>query len=441
MSKNKRAIIEKILPDSIAAELELQPGDEIMQVNGYVMEDLIDMQIVFADEYIEMLVKTAAGEEKLFEIEKDYDETLGVVMQSAVFDKIRVCKNKCVFCFVDQMPKNMRSSLYIKDDDYRLSFLSSSYVTLSNMTKSDFARIERLNISPLYVSVHTTDPELRSKMLGQPKAADINAQLEKLFALDTELHMQIVLCPGWNDGFALERTLRDLYVYRDKILSLSIVPVGMTKFRTKLPQLQPVTKEIAQMVIKQVKKWQDKAKFGNLFGNYIFLSDEFYILAGQEFPAVAEYEDYPQLENGVGISRAFIEDWKSCAMLPAKNKQTLHIDVVCGVLAESIIRPLLAELNIDNLNVRLVVVRNNFFGESITVTGLLTGEDIQTALQALPGQRDGVIIPAVTLRKGESVFLDDMTPEQLEQCLDTKIQIADGAVELKKLLYYWNIEE
>ena len=441
MSKKNQAIIEKILPDSIAAELELQPGDEILQVNGFVMEDLIDMQIVFADEYIEMLVKTAAGEEKLFEIEKDYDESLGVVMQSAVFDKIRSCKNKCVFCFVDQMPKKMRSSLYIKDDDYRLSFLSASYVTLTNLTKSDFARIERLKISPLYVSVHTTDPELRVKMLGQPKAAEINTLLEKLFDLDTELHMQIVLCPGWNDGFALERTLRDLFIYREKILSLAIVPVGLTKFRSKLPPLQPVTKEIALTVIKQIEKWQAKAKFGNIFGNFIFLSDEFYILADKPFPTVAEYEDYPQIENGVGIARDFIENWKSCLMLPVGYRQPLHIDVVCGVLAESVIRPLLAELNVENLVVRLVVIKNQFFGESITVTGLLTGTDMLAALQALPGPRDGVVIPAVTLRNGENVFLDDMTAEQLEQALATKLRIAEGAVELKKLLHYWNMEE
>ena len=441
MSKKYLAIIDKILPDSIAAELELQPGDEILQVNGYALEDLIDLQIVLADEYIELLVKTTTGEEKLFEIEKDYDESLGVVMQSAVFDKIRICKNKCVFCFVDQMPKKMRSSLYIKDDDYRLSFLSSSYVTLTNLTKSDFARIERLKISPLYVSVHTTDPELRMKMLGQPKAAEINTQLERLFALETELNLQIVLCPGWNDGFALERTLRDLFKYREQILSLALVPVGLTKFRDKLPQLKPVTKEIACAVIKQVKKWQEKAKFGNVFGNFIFLSDEFYILAGQPLPTAAEYEEYPQIENGVGIARAFIEDWSSCVMLPAGYEEPLHIDVVCGVLAESIMRPLLAELKVRNLTVRLVVVENEFFGSSVTVTGLLTGNDIQKTLQALPGKRDGVIIPAVTLRKGENIFLDDMTPEQLEQTVGAKLRIADGAVELKQLLHYWKMEE
>lgn len=438
MSKKSGAIIAEIQPDTIAAQLELQPGDEIIEINGYTINDLIEMQIAFSDEYVELLIRNASGEEKLFEIEKDYDEPLGVVMQSAVFDKIRTCRNKCVFCFVDQMPKKMRSSLYIKDDDYRLSFLSASYVTLTNMTKNDFLRIERLKLSPLYVSLHTTDPELRSKMLGQPKAAEINMQLERLFELDVELNLQIVLCPGWNDGFALERTLRDLFKYREQILSLAIVPVGLTKFRNKLPKLQPVTREIARTVIKQIQKWQEKARFGNVFGNYIYLSDEFYILAGADIPEAVAYEDYPQIENGVGIARAFIEDWRSCVMLPAPYKQPLNIDVVCGVLAESVIRPLLDELVLENLQVRLVVVENSFFGNSVTVTGLLTGCDMLAALQALPGKRDGVIIPAVTVRKNDNVFLDDMTPEQLEQSLGAKLRIADGAVELKKLLHYWN---
>ena len=441
MKKQKGAIISKVLPDSIAEELELKPGDEILEINGVPLGDLIDMQIACADEELEVILRLQDGSLEVIEIEKDYDEALGVELESAVFDKIRVCKNKCVFCFIDQMPKKMRPSLYIKDDDYRTSFLSGSFITLSNLREIDMKRIERLHLSPMYISVHTTDMELRGRMLGQKESTDIMKQLERLFDGEIEMHLQIVLCPGWNDGFALERTLRDLYRHKESIISLAIVPVGLTKHREKLAALQPVTREIANTVINQVKKWQDKARFENPFGNFIYLSDEFYITAGVEVPPVDAYGDYPQLENGVGIARSFIEDWKGLAMLPARSKQAITLDVVCGCLAESIVRPLLEQLSIENVKIRLLVVANKFFGESVTATGLLTGQDIIDALNTLSERGQGVISPAVVLKKGAAVFLDDMTLDAFKQAAGVPVRVADGAVELKQLLHYWQMEE
>lgn len=429
-------IIAQVSPDSIANELGLAPGDKIISVNGQPMKDLIDLSFALSDESVELLVEKVNGEQEILDIEKDYDEDLGIEFESAVFDGIRTCANKCIFCFVDQMAPDMRPSLYVKDDDYRLSFLYGNFVTLTNLTKSDMDRIRRLHLSPLYVSVHVTDGDLREKMLHNKRAGSIMEQLKSLAEFGVEFHTQVVLCPGVNDGKALKKTIEDLYKLRPNTLSLAIVPVGLSRFRENCFPLRLFTEEEAKSIIEMVDTWQKKCreKDGDSF---VYLSDEFYIQAGIPIPQFDEYDGFPQLENGIGLVRSFLTEWQETKVQGHSYNEATYLDVVCGVSAEKILHPLLQELNISNLNIRLVPVVNKFFGENITVTGLLTGKDILNKLKALDGPRTGVIIPGVALRKGEDVFLDDMEPEDLAKDLKIPIRVAHGASELRQLLEAW----
>ncbi len=426
----------RVQAGSIAAGLGIVPGDALLAVNGKSVRDIIDLSFALADEYVELLVARQNGEEELFAVEKDYDQDLGLEFASAVFDRIRPCANKCVFCFVDQMPPGMRESLYVKDDDYRLSFLYGNFITLTNVGPRDLARIRRLHLSPLYVSVHATDSAVRTALLGNPRAAAIMDNLRDLTDSGIDPHTQVVLCPGLNDGQILERTIADLYALAPGVLSLAIVPVGLTRHRENCRPLRGFTPAEAENVIAAVAAWQSRCR-EETGSSFVYLADEFYLACGHEIPDYDNYDDFPQLENGVGIVRTFLAEWAETTVKATGYKAPLNIDVVCGKSAAAILGPLLDGFVIPNLAVRLIAVENAFFGPDVTVTGLLTGADIAAALQKQTGPRAGVIIPGVALRKGENIFLDGLTPEDLARTLGKPVRVAHFAADLKGLLAAW----
>ena len=403
-------LITKIEAGSLAEELELVAGDKILQVNGKTPTDIIDLSFQLAEEEIELLVEHADGEQEIIAFEKDIDEELGAEFNSAVFDGVRRCKNRCVFCFVDMIAPNMRQTLSIKDDDYRLSFLFGNFITLTNLTAKDFRRIKKFHLSPLFVSIHAMNPDLRAKMLRTPLGAKIQTQLDELERADVEYHTQVVLCAGLNDGAELDFTITEILKRRPHALSLAIVPVGVTRHRRDKFPLKQFDKDSATKVIAQVEAFQKKirAETGRTF---VYLGDEFYFLAEKDFPPVEFYDDFPQIENGIGMTRNFIEEFLSMRNeeLGIRNENFV-VDVVSGTSFAKVLKQL-----VTVPNVRLVPVVNKFFGERVNVSGLLTGGDIIEALKTLGGRRDLILIPATALKAGEEIFLDDVTLDELRQ--------------------------
>ncbi|MBR3051200.1 MAG: DUF512 domain-containing protein [Selenomonadaceae bacterium] len=416
--------ISRIEAGSLAEELELEVGDKILKVNGKTPLDIIDLSFLLAEEEIELLIEHADGERELIEFEKDVDEELGAEFESAVFDKIRRCKNNCVFCFVNMIAPNMRKTLSIKDDDYRLSFLFGNFITLTNLTAKDFRRIKSYHLSPLFVSVHTMNPALRAKMLRTPLGANINQQLDELEKSGVEYHTQVVLCKDLNDGAELDFTITEILKRRPHALSLAIVPVGVTKYRRDKFLLKQFDKKSALKVIAQVEAFQKKirAETGRTF---VYLGDEFYLLAEKELPPAEFYDDFPQIENGIGMTRNFIEEFGAKKISVAKD---FFVDVVSGTSFAKVLKRL-----VDAPNVRILPVENKFFGERVNVSGLLTGGDIIAALEG--GERDLILIPATALKAGEEIFLDDVTLKELEnKFLPAKvIPIHDGE-EFRRIL-------
>ena len=408
MARTYPGIILRVLEGSIAEELELVPGDKILSVNDMPLRDIIDFSFAMADEEIELLVEHENGEQELIAFDKDYDEDFGVEFERAVFDGIRPCANHCYFCFVDMIAPDMRHSLSVKDDDYRLSFLYGNFVTLTNMGAADFSRIERYHLSPLYVSVQCTNPVLRAEMLRYKGASDILGQLAKLEQAGADYHTQVVLCYGLNDGEELERTIRDITARRPHALSLAIVPVGLTKHRSDPFPLVQFDREGAARVIDQVEAWQERmrAEEGRTF---IYLGDEFYFLAGREVPSAEMYDGFPQLDNGIGLTRNFIEEWSKAGAAMDEENDEARIAVVSGTAVAPVMEQLARELDPDARRIHVLPVVNEHFGATVNVSGLLTGHDIMQALQSLPHTVDGVLIPASALREGEDVFLDDMS--------------------------------
>ena len=408
MKRTYPGVILRVLEGSIAEELELVPGDKILSVNDTPLRDIIDFSFAMADEEIELLVEHADGEQELIEFDKDYDEDFGVEFERAVFDGIRSCANHCYFCFVDMIAPDMRHSLSIKDDDYRLSFLYGNFVTLTNMGTADFERIEHFHLSPLYVSVQCTNPVLRAEILRYKGAADILGQLTKLEEAGADYHTQVVLCYGLNDGEELERTIRDITERRPHALSLAIVPVGLTKHRTDPFPLIQFDRIGAARVIDQVEAWQQRirAEEGRTF---IYLGDEFYFLAGRDVPPAEMYDGFPQLDNGIGLTRNFIEEWTAAADYANTLDTNSRLAVISGTAVAPVVERLARELDPDVQRIHVLPVINEHFGETVNVSGLLTGHDISAALRAFSHSVDGVLIPASSLREGEDVFLDDMT--------------------------------
>ena len=429
-----QGIIAQVVPGGIASELGMKPGDKLLSINGQPMKDLIDLSFAVADENIEVLIEQENGEQVLYEIEKDYDENLGIEFASAVFDRVRSCANQCVFCFVDQMPAGLRETLYVKDDDYRLSFLYGNFITLTNLIPEDIRRIRQLHLSPLYVSVHTTHPELREKMLGVPKAAAIMEQLNELVEHGIEVHTQVVLCPGINDGEYLKKTIEELFALTPQVLSLAIVPVGLTKYRENCYPLRIFTAAEAREVIRLVEKRQKKYH-QETGSHFVYLADEFYLRAGRSIPAAEQYDDFPQLENGVGMVRVFLDEWAEAAKTISPPTDILrHWDVVCGVSASAVLKPLLDTHSDSYRKIRTVAVENSFFGPDVSVTGLLTGQDIIAALRAQTGPRDAVVLPGVALRSGETVFLDGMDVKAVTEAIGVPVYVAYNAGDLYRLL-------
>ncbi len=434
----KGGIISAIHQGSLAEELELVPGDKIISINEQELTDIIDLSFALADEEIEMLIEHENGEQEIIAFEKDMDEELGAEFESAVFGKIRQCANNCYFCFVDQVAPNMRDSLYIKDDDYRLSFLYGNFVTMTNMGPRDLERIHRLHLSPLYISVHTTNPKLRGEMLRTKRGELIMEQLAKLNEADVEYHTQVVLCPGLNDGAELDRTIQDIISMQPYAKTLGIVPVGLTKFRENCYPLKTFDAQGAKKVIEQVRHWQEKMR-KQIGKNFIYLSDEFYLLAGEPLPKAEEYDGFPQLDNGIGLTRNFIEQWKETEINLNNYQKLLNLDIICGKSAGKVIKNLVDELNIDNLNANVLALENEFFGHEVTVTGLLTGQDIIKNLKQNKANRDGIIIPSCALREGEDIFLDDYTLEDIKKAFpDEEVKVASDAIMLKNLLADWH---
>ncbi len=425
----------EVKPNSIAAELGIVPGDRILEINGEKVRDIIDYRFLTADEDLTLKLVTAAGEEWLMEIEKDYDEDLGLDFGTDTLGGLKRCRNKCLFCFVDQMAPNMRQSLYVKDDDYRTSFLHASFITLTNVTDQELERIIKQRLSPLYISVHTTNPELRRKMMANPKAANIMRQLTALSEAGIEMHTQVVLCPGINDGAELERTVRDLAGFWPQVRSLAVVPVGLTKYREGLAPLRVFNQDEALAVVKQIDGWQRefRAKFNYPF---VFAADEFYIEAKLPIPPDEYYADYPQTENGVGLVRLFLDQWADVEKrLPTKICPAKKVSLVTGSSAYKIIKTVADRLNqIEGLTAELYCVPHRFFGETVTVAGLLTGSDLR---QHLRGRDLGdlLLIPEVMLKdQKEDVFLDDITVDELAKELKVKILPIDSPYGLLKAL-------
>ncbi len=404
-------VVKQIEPDSLGARAGFCIGDRILRINGEEVRDLIDVQVNSAEEVI--CVEIERGKDLYeAEIERRSGESLGLVFEDM---RLRSCNNKCVFCFIHQMPKGMRRSLYFEDDDFRLSFLHGSYVTLTNVRESDIDRIIEQGLTPQYISVHATDPELRQVMLGRTKATvDINERLRKLAANGIEMHTQVVLCPGWNDGPHLERTVADLSTYYPAVRSVALVPVGLTDHRHKLVQLDPVTPARAAEYAAAAEAWglQFKARFGERF---VYAADEIFLLTGRPLPEAPYYDAFPQLENGIGMVRSFLDTWDEAKKrLPGRTAEAVRVGLLTGRLAEPILVPLVARLNaIENVQVDLLPVDNDFFGRGITVSGLLTGRDI--AARVRDGiQRDLVLLPPNCVN-GEGLTLDDMTVLQLAE--------------------------
>ncbi|WP_461612203.1 DUF512 domain-containing protein [Clostridium sp. Marseille-QA1073] len=426
-------LVSKVLPNSIAEEVEIESGDKLISINGNNVKDIIDYKFLITDEYLELEVEKPNGEIWEIEIEKDYDEDLGIVFKEAILDRPMSCHNKCVFCFIDQLPPGMRQTLYFKDDDSRLSFLQGNFLTLTNMKEEDIERIIKYRISPINVSVHTTNPELRIKMLNNRFAGNIYDILKRLAEAGIKVNTQVVCCPDINDGEELIRTIEDLYVLYPSVENLAVVPLGITKFRANLPHLKLFTKEKSKELIESVKVLQDKYVKEN--GTpFVRLSDEFYVMAESEPPSKEHYGGYEQLEDGIGMIRILKNTIKEqVEYLNKKGKGSFTM--ITGVSAKTVLEEVansIMKVN-SNIKINVIAVENKFFGTTITVAGLLTGIDIiNTAKGETLG--DYIIIPNNMLKKGyelgeeiEGLLLDDYTVRDLEKILNKKFLVCDYA--------------
>ena len=431
--KKHEHIVKSIMPGSIAEELGIEPGDKLLSIDGQEIEDIFDYQFYVEDEEIVLLIEKQDGEQWELEIEKDADEQLGIEFGQGLMDEYRSCRNKCMFCFIDQMPEGMRDTLYFKDDDSRLSFLQGNYVTLTNMSDHDIERIIRYRLEPINISFQTTNPQLRCKMLHNRFAGDALKKVDRLFEGGIEMNGQIVLCKGENDGAELERSIKDLTAYIPLLRSVSVVPVGLTKFRDGLYHLEPFTKEDAKEVLSVIHKWQDRI-YEQYGIHFIHAGDEWYLLAEKELPAEETYDGYLQLENGVGMIRLMLEEFED-ALARLEEPEALENRIlkgtyssVTGQIAYPYIRRMADRLmeRFPEVKIQVFPIRNDFFGERITVTGLLTGQDI---IAQLKGRDLGEILylPENILRSGERVLLDDITVEDLAGALQVKTDIVKSS--------------
>lgn len=423
--KKTKHIIRQVAGESIAEEMNLEPMDEVLAINGQEIEDVFDYHYLVNDEYIELLVRKADGEEWLLEIEKDAQEDLGIEFQNGLMDEYRSCSNKCIFCFIDQMPPGMRETLYFKDDDSRLSFLQGNYVTLTNMSEHDIDRIIHYHLSPINISFQTTNPKLRCKMLNNRFAGDIFPKVDRLYEAGIEMNGQIVLCKGYNDKEELEQSIRDLAEYLPHLRSVSVVPVGLSRFREGLAHLEPFDRADAREVLRTIHRWQEKL-YEEYGLHFVHASDEWYLLAGEELPGEEVYDGYLQLENGVGMLRLLEEEVKEALESRGGDDRKRVLSIATGRLAYPAICSHVKKLQdkYPRVTCRVYPITNDFFGESITVSGLITGKDLKEQLKGRT-LGDELLIPCNMLRSGENVFLDNVTVEEVEGTLQVPVNVVD----------------
>ncbi|MCM1113126.1 MAG: DUF512 domain-containing protein [Muribaculum sp.] len=460
---DKKHIVKAVQAGGIAQEMQIEAGDRIVSINDTPIEDIFDYQFLIQDSYIEVLVEKPDGEEWLLEIDKDPDEDLGIEFESGLMDEYRRCHNRCIFCFIDQMPEGMRDTLYFKDDDSRLSFLQGNYVTLTNMSDHDIDRICRYRLSPINISFQTMNPELRCKMLNNRFAGEALKKADRLNEAGIRMNGQIVLCKGVNDGAELEYSIRELMRYLPNLESVSVVPVGLSRFREGLYPLEPFTAEDAEEVLRLIHRFQAECyeKYGT---HFVHASDEWYVMAGEELPEGTRYDGYLQLENGVGMLRLLLEEFqdalshrkdtvrgkdtahrkemvrrettahrgaetsREAALPPETSRPKTVLSMATGMLAYPYLIKMCREVEevYPDIDIRLYAVRNDFFGERITVSGLLTGQDICGQLKGRElGQ--GLLLPQNVLRSGEDLFLDDLTVADLEEALQVPIYIVKSS--------------
>ena len=422
-----RHIIKSIEPGSIAEELGIEKGDILLAINDQEVEDVFDYHFYVNDEQLVLTIEKPDGEEWELEIEKDYEEDLGIEFEQGLMDEYRSCRNKCIFCFIDQMPKGMRDTLYFKDDDSRLSFLQGNYVTLTNMSDHDIDRIIRYHLEPINISFHTTNPELRCQMLHNRFAGEALKKVDRLYEAGIEMNGQIVLCRGINDGEELERTIRDLSGYLPCLQSVSVVPVGLTKYRDGLYPLEPFTPEDARKVLEVVHRWQDELyeKWGS---HFIHAGDEWYLLAGEEMPPQERYDGYLQLENGVGMMRLLENEFQEAFDGLPGDDLSREVSVATGKLAYPLICSMAEKLKsrYPGTVIHTYQIENRYFGERITVAGLITGQDLK---EQLAGKDLGktLLLPCNMFRSQEEVFLDDVTLTELKDALQSEIDIVKSS--------------
>lgn len=420
-------IVKDVLPGSIAEELEISAGDKLLAINDQEIEDVFDYHFLANEEYLTVLIEKPDGEQWELEIEKEYEEDLGIEFEQGLMDEYRSCRNKCIFCFIDQMPKDMRETLYFKDDDSRLSFLQGNYVTLTNMSDHDIDRIVRYHLEPINVSFQTTNPELRCKMLHNRFAGEALKKVDRLYEGGITMNGQIVLCKGINDGEELERSIRDLMKYAPQLQSVSVVPVGLSKYRDGLYPLLPFTKEDAKEVLRIIHKWQKKAyeEFGI---HFIHGGDEWYILAEEELPEEERYDGYLQLENGVGMLRLLMNEFEEGYERLNGDERDREVSIATGFLAYPYIQRMADRIMEKYPKSKLHVygIRNDFFGELITVSGLITGQDLIGQLKGkVLGEK--LLLPCNMLRIEEQDFLDDVTLQDVKDALQVPVDIVKSS--------------
>ena len=428
MKKTKEHVIKSIEPGSIAEELELEPGDVLVAVNGQPVKDVFDYHYLINEEYLEILVRKADGEEWELEIEKEYEDDLGIEFENGMMDDYRSCSNKCIFCFIDQLPKGMRDTLYFKDDDSRLSFLQGNYVTLTNMSDEDVQRIITYRMEPINISFQAMHPELRCQMLHNRFAGDALKKVDRFYEAGIVMNGQIVLCKGVNDGKELEYSIEQLVKYLPYLQSVSVVPVGLTRYRDGLYPLEPFTKEDACAVLALIHSWQDRL-YKEYGSHFIHAGDEWYLLAEEEIPTEDSYDGYMQLENGVGMIRLLQEEVREELAALAGDDCERRVTIATGELAAPILEELGQEIKAKypKLDLQVKAVKNEFFGGKITVAGLLTGQDLKKQLADL-NLGEELLLTEHMMKSGEQVFLDDVTVEELSGALQVPITIvkSDG---------------
>lgn len=422
-------MIQTIEEGSIAQELGLVPGDRLFEMNGRQIRDIFDYQYEMQGEYVELLIRKKDGEQWLYEVEKDYGEDIGAGFGSGLMDAYRSCSNRCCFCFIDQMPPGMRETLYFKDDDSRLSFLQGNYITLTNMDRQELERVAHYHFSPINVSVHTIDPDLRCRMLHNRFAGDVMEKMHFLAQAGIEMNGQVVLCKGWNDGEILEQTVEGLAKLWPHMRSLSVVPVGLTRYRDGLEPLEPFGREDAKKVLETLGRWQERLRERTGVG-FVYPSDEWYLLAGCSLPYQEMYDGYPQLENGVGMLRLLEEEFMEALGKRSGDRRVVRGSIATGTLAAPFLERYMerSKERYPEVQIRVFPVENRFFGKNITVSGLLTGRDIWEQLKG-HALGEKLLLPCNMLRSGEEVFLDDWTVGELERRLGVPVVVADPSGE------------